>query len=73
MEFLKKQAPLFTFGILVFAFIAYMETRIGGVEKRLEARIDGVEKRLEARMDRIENKIDSVILLLAKDRKPAGK
>ena len=86
MEFLTKQAPLFTFGILVFAFFAYLETRMGSLKMELKEDIQSVRVELkedirelstrignlETRMDSLGSKMDSLIIMLSRDRKPAG-
>ena len=58
MEFFRKNMPILTFGILLFAFIAYIETRTSGVKIDLSARISGVKTELSARMDRMETRIE---------------
>ena len=83
MDFLKKNAPLFTFGILLFAFVAYIETRIGRVDKniksvRTELKADIKEVRTELKSDiqevraevkALNNKIDALILSFSQPRR----
>lgn len=82
MEFLRKYSPLFTFGILAIAIVAFIigqfrdlrteikdvRTEIREVRTELKAEIKEVRTELKAQLDRLSDKMDTLIL---SNRKPA--
>ena len=82
MEFLRKYSPLFTFGILAIAIVAFIigqfrdvRAEIKEVRTELKAEIaqvrteiKEVRTELKAQLDRLSDKMDTLIL---SNRKPA--
>ena len=69
MEFLRKNLPIITLGILIIGLLAYIDNRFGRLETELRAEIKGVRTELKtdiaqvrteltARMDRMEVRMD---------------
>ena len=76
MEFLRKNIPIITLGILVIGLLAYIESRFGRLETELRSEIKAVRTELKAdivavrtelkeEIQAISHKLDTLILTIS--------
>ena len=61
MEFLRKNLPIITLGILIIGLLAYIDNRFGRLETELRAEIKGVRTELKTDIAQVRTELKTDI------------